>query len=67
MYYNVFMERDAVLICRLPRSTRESLQRVADAEERSLSNLTVRILNEWLMRHGHAGGAAAKGKRRGRG
>jgi hypothetical protein len=47
------MERDAMMVFRLPSATREALQRAAEAEQRSMSNLTVLIVSEWLSANGY--------------
>ena len=46
------MEKDAMMAFRLPARTRDALQRAADDEQRSLSNMTVRILTAWLTDQG---------------
>jgi hypothetical protein len=53
MLYNVVMEKDKMMAFRLPEETRDALQRAADGEQRSLSNMTVRILTGWLTEHGY--------------
>jgi hypothetical protein len=50
---------------RLPAKIQAALRRAADEEQRSVSNLIVRIATEWLIAHGHLpkSGLASKKKR----
>ena len=59
------MKRDDVLNVRIPSDVKEALRRAADADERSVSVLTVRILREWLQGQGllHAPQAGSGEKR----
>lgn len=47
------MNRDEVLNVRVPGEIKAALKKAADADERSVSTMTVRILREWLEHHGH--------------
>ena len=48
------MERDAVLNIRLPVEVKDALQRAGDEDHgRSMSGMTVRILQEWLSEKGY--------------
>ena len=57
------MRKNAVLIVRLPVEVKAAAQEAAhDDHRRSLSGMTVRILEEWLGEHGYLKGAKPKGK-----
>lgn len=56
------MKRDDVLNVRVPSEIKVALKKAADADERSLSVLTVRILREWLTAKGYLPADAAKRK-----
>jgi len=47
------MKRDDVLNVRVPSEVKEALRKAAEADERSVSVLVVRILRDWLVDHGH--------------
>jgi hypothetical protein len=47
------MERDAMMVFRLPTATRKALQRAAKVEQRSMSNMALRIVSEWLSANGY--------------
>lgn len=47
------MQRDAMMVFRLPMATKEALMAAAEAEQRSVSNLIVVIVGEWLRTNGH--------------
>jgi hypothetical protein len=51
--YKITMNRDGVLIFRLPSSTRDALRSAAEKEQRSTSNMALRIISEWLEANGH--------------
>lgn len=64
------MERDAMLVVRLPGEVKEAVKRAAEDDHgRSLSGMVVRILREWSVEKGYlAADADNKApKRRGRG
>jgi hypothetical protein len=42
-----------MMVFRLPSATREALQRAAEGEQRSMSNLTLLIVSEWLSANGY--------------
>ena len=45
---------DAFLMAfRLPTTTRDAIQRAAQDEQRSASNLVLRVVSEWLVEHGY--------------
>ncbi len=43
--------KDAVIVFRLPQATRDALERAAASEQRSKSNMLLRIVTEWLDAH----------------
>jgi uncharacterized protein (DUF1778 family) len=47
------MERDAMMVFRLPTATRKALQRAAKVQQRSMSNMALRIVSEWLSANGY--------------
>ena len=47
------MERDAVIIFRLPLETRRALERAAEAEHRKLSSMALHIVTAWLEQGGY--------------
>jgi len=47
------MKRDEVLNVRVPSEVKNALKKAADADERSVSTMTVRILREWLSANGY--------------
>ena len=47
------MALDAVVIMRFPSDVKAALQRAAKAEDRSMSNLALAVLRQWLIDHGH--------------
>jgi len=47
------MKRDEVLNVRVPTEIKDALKRAADADDRSVSTMTVRILREWLSANGY--------------
>jgi len=49
---------------RLPRETRQRLQVAAEEERRSMSDLALIILTEWLDARGERPAAATKARRR---
>lgn len=61
------MDKDATLTVRLPQATREALQAAADAERRSLSNLAVAVLSEWLEQRRYLPKTRAGSRRAGKG
>lgn len=61
------MNKDASITFRLPQATRDALARAAEAERRSLSNLAVAVLSEWLEAHGHLPKARPAKRQAGRG
>ena len=42
---------DTMLVFRVPRAVSESIERAARAEQRSKSNMLLRIVTEWLDAH----------------
>ena len=58
------MERDATLVFRLPSEIREALERAAEAEQRTMSNMAVWILSHWLMRRGYLDSKRTEVRRR---
>ena len=57
------MKRDEVLNIRVPSEVKEALRKAAEADDRSLSTMAVRILREWLESHGFLSGETI-GKRK---
>jgi len=47
------MKRDEVLNVRVPAELKEALRSAADADDRSVSTMTLRILREWLAAKGY--------------
>lgn len=47
----VNMKRDEVLNVRVPSEVKTALKKAADADDRSVSTMAVRILREWLTGH----------------
>jgi uncharacterized protein (DUF1778 family) len=60
------MEKDTRLTFRMPAATREALERAADEERRSVSDLAVLVIEDWLAARS-ASGAAKPSKKRGKG
>ncbi len=56
-----------MLNVRVPSDLKEALKKAAEADERSVSTMTVRILREWLQQQGFLepvdGMVARKGKK----
>jgi uncharacterized protein (DUF1778 family) len=47
------MTRDEVLNLRVPADVKAALKRAAEADDRSVSSMALRIIREWLTRNGH--------------
>jgi uncharacterized protein (DUF1778 family) len=47
------MKRDTLMAFRLPTEIREAIQRAAENEQRTGSNLVLRAVTEWLEEHGY--------------
>ena len=47
------MRRDAMMVFRLPMAMRDALTKAAEAEQRSVSNMTVVIVGDWLRAKGY--------------
>src|SRR5205823_3073821 len=47
------MTRDEMLNVRVPAEIKAALKQFADADQRSVSTMPVRILRAWLETHGH--------------
>ena len=47
------MKQDTLMAFRLPTTTRDAIQRAAQDEQRSASNLVLRVVSEWLVEHGY--------------
>jgi hypothetical protein len=60
------MDRDASMTFRLPAATRAALERAAETERRSLSGMTVVILEAWLIDEGYLRESKARPRRRAR-
>jgi len=58
------MKRDEVLNIRVPSEVKEALRKAAEADDRSLSTMAVRILREWLEGHGHIATSTPTKRRR---
>jgi hypothetical protein len=59
------MERDAVIIFRVPKATKDALEQHAKAKTRTLSNMTLCIVTEWLDAQAKSR-AAPKGSKAGK-
>ena len=57
------MKRDEVLNVRVPAELKSALKNAADADDRSVSTMTVRILREWLQENGYCRRERAQAKR----
>ncbi len=51
--YNAGMTLDAVVMMRFPSDVKDALKRAAKAERRSMSNLALAVLSDWLVENGH--------------
>ena len=47
------MKRDTLMAFRLPAEIREAIRRAAANEQRSGSNLVLRVVTEWLEERGY--------------
>jgi hypothetical protein len=47
------MRRDAMMVFRLTTAMRDALIKAAEAEQRSVSNMTVVIVGDWLRSKGY--------------
>jgi hypothetical protein len=47
------MAKDAILIMRFPRDVKQALQDAANRENRSMSNLALVVLSDWLRERGY--------------
>jgi hypothetical protein len=54
------MTSDSILIMRFPSDVKEALRMAAQAERRSMTNLTLVVLSDWLAERGYM---ARPGKR----
>lgn len=65
-YNGIIVERDDKLVCRIPRSVKQALASAARADGRTMSNLAVYVLSQWLEDKGYLGDKKVKtgGKRR---
>ncbi len=59
------MKRDDVLNVRVPTEIKAALKRAADADDRSVSTMTVRILREWLAAKGYVNQALPAKRKQG--
>lgn len=57
--YNAPMALDAVVMMRFPSDVKVALQAAAAAERRSMSNLALAVLSEWLAARGYLPGKVA--------
>ncbi len=46
------MNKDEVLNLRVPADVKAALKRAAEADDRSVSSMVLRIIREWLERNG---------------
>jgi uncharacterized protein (DUF1778 family) len=53
------MAKDEVLNLRVPAAVKAALKRAAQADDRSVSSMALRIIREWLE-HQHPGGTAQR-------
>jgi len=63
--YNVLMTLDAIMMMRFPSDVKAALAKAAKAEQRSMSNLTLSVMTDWLVANGYlkpAKPAAKRGK-----
>jgi hypothetical protein len=51
--YNVGMTLDAIMMMRFPSDVKAALAKAAKAEHRSMSNLTLAVMSEWLVEQGY--------------
>ena len=61
------MDKDTRLTFRMPEATRAALERAADVERRSVSDLAVIILSDWLAERGHLSKPGQGKKQKGKG
>jgi uncharacterized protein (DUF1778 family) len=45
------MTKDELLTIRIPSDTKAALRRAAEADDRSVSSMVLRIVREWLRAH----------------
>lgn len=57
------MKRDAVLNIRVPTEVKDALFTASEADGRSMSGMTVRILREWLGAQGYLDASAAPNRK----
>ena len=53
LYYNSAMERDAVIIMRAPADVKQALRAAALDDSRTMSNLALKVLADWLQENGY--------------
>lgn len=51
--YKAVMPLDAIMMMRFPSHVKAALARAAKAEQRSMSNLTLSVMTEWLVENGY--------------
>ena len=51
--YNGNMTLDAIMMMRFPSDVKAALARAAKAEQRSMSNLTLAVMTDWLVASGY--------------
>lgn len=58
------MERDTRITVRMAHTVREALEAAAEAERRSVSDLAVIVLGDWLVERGYLKAGAPQRRRR---
>lgn len=51
--YNEAMTLDAIMMMRFPSDVKAALAKAAKAEQRSMSNLTLAVMTDWLVANGY--------------
>jgi hypothetical protein len=51
--YNMGMTLDAIMMMRFPSDVKTALAKAAKAEHRSMSNLTLAVMTDWLVANGY--------------
>ena len=55
LYYKRIMgeEKDTMLNVRVPKAVKDAAQKAADDDQRSVSGLVLKVLNDWLTERGY--------------
>jgi predicted HicB family RNase H-like nuclease len=61
--YKPDMTLDAIMMMRFPTEVKAALSKAAKAEQRSMSNLTLSVMTDWLVENGYMKPAKPAAKR----